>query len=110
MSSYKWVPRRSAADLKAHLGNGPVSVPIEADQLAFQLYKDGVLDMKHCFHNMLNHVVLAVGYGSENGLDYYIVKNSWGTSWGMQGYVKIAAQDSGPGACGIQMEPVQPYS
>ena len=109
VSNYVNVTPSSADELKAAIAKGPVSVAIEADQLAFQLYFGGVITKDHCGTD-LDHGVLAVGYGSENGVDYYLVKNSWGGSWGMQGYVKIAGEDSGPGACGIQMDPSQPYA
>jgi len=55
----------------------------------------------------LDHAVAAVGYGTESGQDYYIVRNSWGASWGDQGYIKIAAVD-GKGICGIQMQSLWP--
>jgi len=86
--------------------NGPVSVAIEADQLAFQLYHSGVIK-RGCGTN-LDHGVLAVGYGTEDGTDYYLIKNSWGASWGDKGFVKIAAESSGHGMCGVQMDPSQP--
>jgi cathepsin L len=84
----------------------PVSVTIEADNSVFQMYTGGVLDSTACGTN-LDHAVEAVGYGSMNGVDYYIVRNSWGSSWGDRGYIKIAAVD-GPGICGIQMHSVYP--
>mgnify|MGYP002631748453 FL=1 len=55
----------------------------------------------------LDHAVAAVGYGTEGGQEYYIVRNSWGASWGDAGYIKIAAVE-GKGICGIQMESLYP--
>jgi C1A family cysteine protease len=54
--------------------------------MAFQFYKSGILS--NCGKS-LDHGVVAVGYGSENGKNYFLVRNSWGASWGEQGYVKI---------------------
>ena len=56
----------------------------------------------------LNHAVVAVGFGNENGQDYYLVRNSWGAGWGDQGYIKIATQSKGVGICGIQQISVYP--
>jgi len=66
------------------------------------MYTSGVMDSTACGTN-LDHAVAAVGYGTEGGKDYYIVRNSWGASWGDQGYIKIAAVE-GKGICGIQMQ------
>ena len=100
------VATNNAAALKAAIAEGPVSVAIEADTFVFQFYSGGVLNSKACGTN-LDHGVVAVGYGSNAGKDYYIVRNSWGSSWGLSGYVNIAIVD-GEGICGIQMEPVYP--
>merc|ERR1712032_1116734 len=75
---------------------GPVSVAIEADQSSFQMYSSGVLTGS-CGTN-LDHGVLAVGFGTSGGTDYWKVKNSWGASWGMNGYVLI---QRGVNKCGI---------
>ena len=48
----------------------------------------------------MDHAVVAVGYSTESGTPYFLVRNSWGSSWGDAGYVKIAQAD-GKGACGI---------
>ena len=85
----------------------PTSIAIEADKTVFQHYTSGVLNSEACGTN-LDHGVLAVGYGSENGQDYYLVKNSWGTSWGDKGFIKIANNGDGKGICGIQSQPVRP--
>jgi C1A family cysteine protease len=81
----------------------PVSVAIEADQAGFQLYQSGVFSGV-CGQN-LDHGVLVVGYGTSGTQPYWKVKNSWGTSWGMQGYILIIRNED---ECGIANEPSYP--
>jgi cathepsin L len=95
--NYKDVTRNSPAQLKAAIALAPVSIAIEADQTAFQSYTSGVLTTG-C-GTQLDHGVLAVGYGTEGGQEYFLVKNSWGPSWGDAGYIKIGAGQSN--VCGI---------
>jgi len=105
LTGYTDVTKNSDSALMSALAQQPVSVAIQANQPAFQLYKSGVLTGT-CGTN-LDHGVLAVGYGTyTDGTDYYKVKNSWGTSWGMAGYVLIqrGVSQSG-GQCGILMGP-----
>jgi cathepsin L len=97
VKSFNDVTPNSVAQLKAALGKGPVSVAIEADQFVFQGYSGGVIT-SGC-GQQLDHGVLAVGYGTEEGIDYFLVKNSWSANWGVDGYVKIGASDSN--VCGI---------
>jgi len=59
----------------------------------------------------LDHAVLLVGWGTTTGTNpqpYYLMKNSWGTSWGEDGYMKMAIVGNGPGICGVQMQPAYP--
>ena len=86
----------------------PLAVLVEADKRVFQTYKTGVLTSSQCGTN-LDHAVLAVGYGTENGQDYWLVKNSWNSSWGDNGYIKLG-MDSSTGTCGVQMGPTFPTS
>jgi len=97
------VPSKNLSQMKAALQNGPVSVAIEADKSVFQSYRSGVITSRLCGQK-LDHGVLAVGHGSEDGEEYILVKNSWGASWGMKGYVKIGAND----VCGILDQPSYP--
>jgi len=93
--------------LMTAIAQQPVSFAIEADQKDFQFYQSGVLTSE-C-GTTLDHGVLVIGYGSENGEDYYLVKNSWGTSWGDEGYIKLGrGLQYNDGQCGILLEASYP--
>jgi C1A family cysteine protease len=96
-SGYKDVQQGSVSALMDAVAGQPVSVAIQADQTAFKSYSGGVLT--GTCGTQLDHGVLAVGYGTLNGVDYWKVKNSWGTSWGDNGYVLIERSSSDK--CGI---------
>lgn len=105
ISSCSDVKENDQISLKVAVSHQPVSIAIEADTRYFQSYSGGILTASDC-GTSLDHGVLIVGYGSENGQDYWIVKNSWGESWGEDGYVRIARSYSNndPGVCGIAMQ------
>lgn len=99
IKGYRNVVNATTASLMDAVAQQPVSVSIEADQRVFQLYKAGVLTSKEC-GSELDHAVLAVGYGTDAGKKYWKVKNSWGTTWGEAGYIRLA-RDDGSDECGI---------
>merc|ERR1712002_880681 len=91
VSSYHDTQPGNENDLTNALARvGPVSVAIDASPRSFRSYRSGVHYARSCSSSRMNHAVLAVGYGSEGGRDYYLVKNSWGTRWGAGGYIKMA--------------------
>ena len=92
--------------MKAALAEQPLSVSIDANNMQFQFYWDGVFDYRGCGTD-LDHAVLIAGWGTDHdsGKDYWLLKNSWNTTWGDKGYMKIAIED-GKGVCGVQMEPL----
>jgi len=101
ISGYKDVPSKNEQELIKALNIGPVSVAVEADKSVFQFYHDGVLDNAACGTN-LDHGITAVGYDTDGGSkkDFYNVKNSWGASWGKNGYIKLVRNKN---QCGISL-------
>jgi len=106
VTGFKDVAHDSKEALMSAVTQQPVSIAIEADKSVFQLYKSGILSGACGSH--LDHGVLLVGYGTENGQDYWKVKNSWGTTWGDQGYIKLLRGKGLSGECGLLSEPSYP--
>jgi len=107
--SYYDVSIDSKSSLIAALASGCVTVGIEADSEAYQFYSSGVMSGT-CGTN-IDHAVLAVGYGIDGSTEYWKVKNSWGTSWGEDGYIRLCkgcSNNGSHGQCGILMEPSYP--
>lgn len=100
-SGFVDIPTGDEEALKAAVATvGPIAVGIDAGHSSFQFYHDGVYFEEQCSTNYLDHAVLAVGYGTEaDGTDYWIVKNSWGLSWGEDGYLKMSRNRNNN--CGI---------
>eukprot|EP00928_Gymnodinium_smaydae_P021804 TRINITY_DN18537_c0_g2_i2.p1 TRINITY_DN18537_c0_g2~~TRINITY_DN18537_c0_g2_i2.p1 ORF type:complete len:630 (-),score=156.47 TRINITY_DN18537_c0_g2_i2:32-1870(-) len=107
VTGYKNVQEQSEAALRTALVQQPVSVAIDATE-QLQMYKSGIFDASCA--TSLNHAVLAAGYGTEAGKGYWLIRNSWGTDWGENGYFRFLreADSTGPGQCGIQMAPSYP--
>jgi C1A family cysteine protease len=105
-SSCSDVKPNDQISLKGAVSQQPVAVAIEADTRYFQSYSGGILDSASC-GTSLDHAVEIIGYGTENGIDYWNVRNSWGASWGESGYVRIKRSSStnDAGICGISIEP-----
>merc|ERR1719223_1165530 len=105
IADFKDVATKDEDALATAVAAGPVAVAIEADQRSFQSYKSGILS--GICGDKLDHGVLAVGYGD----GYWIVKNSWGTTWGMDGYIQLKRTGGkGAGECGIASQPSYPLA
>ena len=102
ISGYVDVTANDPIALSKALEVGPVSIAVDASGLAWQFYSGGIV--KRFCGTDLDHGVLLVGQGTENGTDYWIIKNSWGAGWGESGYIRVLREmtKSGPGVCGLQ--------
>jgi len=101
LSSFADIPSGNETALETAIATvGPISVAIDASLQAFQLYRSGVYKPAGCSSTQLDHGVTAVGYGvTSTEQKYYIVKNSWGSTWGMEGYIWMAREAGN--ICGI---------
>ena len=100
------VTPKDQVSLMAAVAKQPVVIAIEADTRYFQSYSGGILDSASCGEK-LDHAIEIIGYGTENGVDYWNVRNSWGPSWGESGYIRIKKTSSTNdiGICGLAAEP-----
>jgi len=99
LASFTNVPQGNEADLQAKAYVGPVSVAIDASHTSFQLYSSGVYYEPACSSTQLDHGVLAAGWGVSGSKDYWLVKNSWGTDWGINGWIWMSRNRNNN--CGI---------
>lgn len=112
VKSFHDITPGDAKALKASIAQQPTSIAIEAKQMVFQFYKSGVLSNDECGKNAaIDHGVLVVGYGKDkdSGLPYWLVKNSWGETWGDKGFVKLSRKSENRyGTCAILRLPSAP--
>ncbi|KAK1427442.1 hypothetical protein QVD17_16128 [Tagetes erecta] len=107
IDGYEAVPVNNELALKKAVSSQPITVSIAASSVGFQFYESGIFNGS-CGTD-LDHGVVVVGYGTEDGKDYWIVRNSWSEDWGEQGYMRLERNvKEKEGKCGIAMEPVYP--
>lgn len=110
ISNYIDVRPRNGRELELAVSKGVVTVAVDATRM--MSYKSGIMSWSYCRYRRLDHAVSVVGYGRDESLrkDYWIVRNSWGTDWGMEGYILLEKDTSkrGVGACGIRLDASYP--
>jgi len=108
ITGYQDVTKDDTQALMDAVGKQPVSVLVHVTKTnTFELYTGGILDAD-CGDDPLTHALLLVGCGTDNGIDYWKVKNQWGTEWGEQGYARLKRGLGGSGTCGIKGSPLYP--
>jgi cathepsin L len=105
VKSYEYVNKGDTNDLYTKLLKGPVSVGIDASVSDFQSYASGIYNPTGCSSTNLDHAVLVVGWNGEGPTPYWIVRNSWDTTWGIGGYFYLADHDN---LCGIATQATLP--
>ncbi|KAJ6224291.1 hypothetical protein RDWZM_002836 [Blomia tropicalis] len=107
IKSYTEVKKGSELALQTAVANvGPISVAIDGSQNSFIFYKSGVYNEPKCSSKFLCHALAVVGYGTLNGVEYWKVKNSFGTKWGEKGYILMSRNKNNQ--CGIASNPSYP--
>lgn len=109
ITGWHYVPNNDQTSLELALTSQPVSVAIYASVSTIQFYSSGIYDDPDCltYKDQLDHMVLAVGYGTNEDGNYWIIKNSWGITWGDQGYIYLR-RGHGANICGVMSQPSVP--
>lgn len=107
VTGYQELGTNSYTDLMVALSQGPVAVSVDAD---FGAYEDGIYDGCNSSSPLIDHAVVAVGYGEEDGVGYWIVRNSWTPTWGNDGYINLLREDirsavNNKPSCGVDTDP-----
>ena len=105
ISNYSDVPPNNETLLKYAVNQQPISIAIQANLPSFQFYSHGIYNDSNC-GGYLDHGVLLVGYGvDDNNISYWLIKNSWGSDWGENGYIRMIRDDNGTsgGMCGLTL-------
>lgn len=105
-TGYTSVSGNNSSVMKTALAGRPLAVSIEADKAVFQNYKSGIFNSTAC-GTALDHAVIVVGWGTSGSTEYWTVRNSWGTTWGEKGYIRMQIT-TGAGICGVQSQPLYP--
>jgi len=100
------VESKNETALQDAVYKGPVTVAVDASHPSFEFYEGGVYYEAACSQNALDHEMLVVGWGTDSGKDYWLVKNSWGEDWGLKGYIMMARNRSNN--CGIATAALAP--
>lgn len=98
VKEYVKIETGNESDLLDAVADGPVSVALRGVDSVLGFYAKGIFDRPCTKYDIIDHAMTVVGYGSENGKDYWIVRNSWGPEKGEDGYVRFAR---GKNLCGI---------
>lgn len=108
VTGYVDVTPKSPSAMLTAVAKQPVTIALSAGSSVFQLYRSGILNSSAC-GTTLNHAVIIVGYGISGSTPYWLVRNSWGSSWGESGYIRIyRSSTTGVGICGLLSKPSYP--
>lgn len=108
ISSYDFIIPKSALDIMISVSKNPVAIGLDANNFYFRFYQDGVIDLPSNYSKTLNHAVLLVGYDFDEKGFYWIIQNSWGNSWGNNGFCKLRMKENDEGTLMCQLYGVYP--